>query len=135
MLKKVSHIFNISSEKTKYGEIHSKVLRRIRAKGSLWAFTSGDFSDIGDPYAVGTVLTRLNKKGLINKTPEKSSHTGGFDRSMVSFLAFLKSLGGSFPLPSNPISLDRKILKNRFFRRSFGKLPPVSRISRQRTKP
>jgi hypothetical protein len=67
MLKKMSYIFNMSSGKTKYGEIHSKVLRRIRAKGSRWAFTPGDFSDIGEPRAVGMVLTRLNKKGLINR--------------------------------------------------------------------
>lgn len=52
---------------TTYGALSDKALRRIRAKGASWAFTPSDFADIGDPRAIGMVLTRLLRKGTIRR--------------------------------------------------------------------
>jgi hypothetical protein len=50
-----------------YGHLSSTIIRRIQAKGSGWAFTPADFSDLGDPRSVGMVLSRLSKSGKVRR--------------------------------------------------------------------
>lgn len=56
------------------GSLQDSILRRIRAKGASWAFTPGDFADLGDPRSVGMVLTRLHRAGRIRRI-----HRGLYD--------------------------------------------------------
>ena len=44
-----------------------QILRRIRGKGTGWAFTPHDFADLGDPRAIGMALTRLTRSGKIRR--------------------------------------------------------------------
>lgn len=67
MLKKQCLIFNMVKGRSGYGELRASMMRRIRGKGPDWAFTPGDFADLGDPRSVGMVLTRLVKDGKIRR--------------------------------------------------------------------
>jgi len=53
--------------KTPYGDLQSRLLRRIKGKGQDWAFTPSDFADFGDPRSVGKTLTRLVRVGTIRR--------------------------------------------------------------------
>lgn len=53
--------------KKTYGNLQGSVLRRIKGKGSDWAFTPSDLADLGDPRSVGKVLTRLIQVGTIRR--------------------------------------------------------------------
>ena len=53
--------------KTPYGDLQSRLLRRIKGKGPDWAFTPSDFADFGDPRSVGKTLTRLVRAGTIRR--------------------------------------------------------------------
>lgn len=53
--------------KKDYGSLHGSIQRRIRGKGSDWAFTPGDMADLGEPRSVGKVLTRLVRAGTIRR--------------------------------------------------------------------
>ncbi len=53
--------------RTPYGDLQDRVSRRIRGKGTDWAFTPSDFADFGDPRSVGVVLTRLVRAGTIRR--------------------------------------------------------------------
>jgi hypothetical protein len=66
-LKIRAHFFNMSSLIKPYGSLLSNALRRIRAKGAGWAFTPGDFADLGDPRSVGMILTRLSRQDKIRR--------------------------------------------------------------------
>ena len=44
-----------------------QILRRIKAKGSGWAFTPHDFADLGDPRSIGMALTRLMRSDTIRR--------------------------------------------------------------------
>ncbi len=66
MPKKRTHIFGILMKKN-YGNLQGSVLRRIKGKGSDWAFTPSDLADLGDPRSVGKVLTRLIQVGTIRR--------------------------------------------------------------------
>jgi hypothetical protein len=44
-----------------------KILHRIKAKGTGWAFTPHDFADLGDPRAIGMSLTRLMRNEKIRR--------------------------------------------------------------------
>lgn len=55
------------SQKKIHGALLSSALRRIRAKGAGWAFTPGDFADLGDPRSVGMLLTRISRQGKIRR--------------------------------------------------------------------
>lgn len=52
---------------TPYGDLQSRLLRRIKGKGPDWAFTPSDFADFGDPRSVGKTLTRLVRAGTIRR--------------------------------------------------------------------
>ena len=62
-----AHIFNVKQEAKHSSNLQSSMLRRIRAKGASWAFTPGDFADIGDTRSVGMVFTRLVRRGIIQR--------------------------------------------------------------------
>jgi hypothetical protein len=66
-LKICAHFFNIISPKKAHGSLLASVLRRIRAKGAPWGFTSTDFADLGDPRSIGMILTRLSRKEVIRR--------------------------------------------------------------------
>jgi hypothetical protein len=47
--------------------IANKIIKRIRGHGRGWVFSTKDFFDIGDRYAVNIALHRLHKKGTIRQ--------------------------------------------------------------------
>ena len=67
MFKKLVHILNMSAASAPQGQLQSSILRRIRAKGTGWAFTPSDFADFGAASSIGTTLSRLAAKGLIRR--------------------------------------------------------------------
>ena len=60
-------IFSAFKMKHAYGTLQNSVLRRIKGKGSDWAFTPSDLADLGDPRSVGKVLTRLIQAGTVRR--------------------------------------------------------------------
>jgi hypothetical protein len=61
------HFTNMSERERTYGALQSTMLRRIRAKGVAWAFTPGDFADLGAPDSVSMTLTRLSRRGTVKR--------------------------------------------------------------------
>lgn len=68
--------------------IDNKVISRIYGKGRGWAFTPKAFSDLGARPAVGMALSRLTKKGVIQRIghglylyPEKHPTLGNLSPS------------------------------------------------------
>ncbi len=66
LLKKQYIFFNMKTSMTPSPQI-SRVLHRIAAKGESWAFTPGDFADIGDSRSIGMTLTRLVRDGRVRR--------------------------------------------------------------------
>ena len=52
--------------KKTHGTLQGSILRRIKGRGSDWAFTPGDLVDLGDPRSVGKVLPRLIQVGTLS---------------------------------------------------------------------
>ena len=67
MLKKHGIIFNMNTDNTTRQRITPNVVATIHGHGRGWLFTPRDLSHVGDPRAIGVVLTRLVRKGTIRQ--------------------------------------------------------------------